>query len=108
MGRLSVNFPNLNLTSQCYLNSIAYILYRLYILGSNFLSVTSPTSAFLVFFESIFIGLTLFLDSAPLDKKNIEHDYAVIELAKKAGDDYMRVTISPEVNQLPVNRIHFR
>lgn len=46
-------------------------------------------------------------DSAPLDKKNIEHDYAVIELAKKAGDDYMRVTISPEVNQLPVNRIHF-
>lgn len=52
--------------------------------------------------------LTLFSDSAPLDKKNIEHDYAVIELAKKAGDDYMRVTISPEVNQLPVNRIHFR
>jgi len=49
-----------------------------------------------------------FSDSAPLDKKNIEHDYAVIELAKKAGDDYMRVTISPEVNQLPVNRIHFR
>jgi V8-like Glu-specific endopeptidase len=46
-------------------------------------------------------------DSLPADHKNIEHDYAVIELAKKAGDDYMRVTIAPEVDQLPVNRIHF-
>jgi len=40
-------------------------------------------------------------------EKNVEHDYAVIELAKKAGDDYMRVTISPELDQLVVNRIHF-
>ena len=38
----------------------------------------------------------------------VEHDYAVVELYKDAGDDYMRVTISPDIDQLPTNRIHFR
>lgn len=36
-----------------------------------------------------------------------EHDYAVIELKKDAGADYMRFTISPNLTELHHNRIHF-
>lgn len=46
-------------------------------------------------------------DTRPLDARNIEHDYAVIELAKDAGVDYMRFTISPDLTQFN-GRIHFR
>ena len=46
-------------------------------------------------------------DTRPLDSRNIEHDYAVIELAKDAGNDYMRFTISPDLSQF-TGRIHFR
>ena len=46
-------------------------------------------------------------DTRPADAKNIEHDYAVIELAKVAGNDYMRFTISPDLTQFN-GRIHFR
>lgn len=45
-------------------------------------------------------------DTRPLDARNIEHDYAVIELAKDAGVDYMRFTISPDLTQFN-GRIHF-
>lgn len=40
--------------------------------------------------------------------KNVEHDYAVIELSKPAGEDYMRVTVSPDLSELsPNSRVHF-
>lgn len=45
--------------------------------------------------------------NGPQNVQNIEHDYAVIELAKSAGNDYMRFTISPNLTEFNINRIHF-
>jgi len=45
-------------------------------------------------------------DTRPV--QNVEHDYAVIELTKPASEDYMRVTVSPELeNLMPSQRVHF-